>query len=49
MQQNYFPVPYIYTWNKKYWGILGFIFCFNDFRSDYLGEYEAKCETVLAC
>jgi hypothetical protein len=22
---------------------------FGDFRSDYLGEYEAICETVLAC
>jgi hypothetical protein len=22
---------------------------FNDFRSNYLGEYEAICETALAC
>jgi hypothetical protein len=22
---------------------------FDDFRSEYLGEYEAICETVLAC
>jgi hypothetical protein len=22
---------------------------FGGFRSDYLGEYEAICETVLAC
>jgi hypothetical protein len=22
---------------------------FRDFRSDFLGEYEAICETVLAC
>jgi hypothetical protein len=41
-------------------GILNFIFGFSDvidtaetdfrdFRRDYLGEYEAICETVLAC
>jgi hypothetical protein len=22
---------------------------FGDFRSDYLGEYDAVCKTVLAC
>jgi hypothetical protein len=47
------------TLNKKSWGIIYFIFGFSrviaptdtdfeDFRSDYLGEYEAICETALA-
>jgi hypothetical protein len=45
---------------KKSWGILDFIFSFigfidlaetdfDDFPSDYLVEYEAICETALAC
>jgi hypothetical protein len=47
------------TLNKVRWGILDFLFGlrgvidpaetdFDDFRSDYLGEYDAICETVLA-
>jgi hypothetical protein len=52
--------PYhILTLTKKNWGILDFIFGFSgvidpaqtefdDFRSDYLGEYEARCEMGLA-
>jgi hypothetical protein len=50
----------VITLSKKSYGILNFIFGFSsvidtaetdfgDFRSDYLGEYEAICETVLAC
>jgi hypothetical protein len=48
------------TLSKKSYGILNFIFGFSgvidtaetdfgDFRSDYLSENEAICETVLAC
>jgi hypothetical protein len=25
------------------------VYDFDDFRSDYLGEYEAVCEMVLTC
>jgi hypothetical protein len=50
----------VITLSKKSYGFLNFIFGFSgvidtgetdfgDFRSDYLGEYEAICETVLAC
>jgi hypothetical protein len=45
---------------KKSWGCLDLIFVFSgiidtsetdfdDFGSEFLGEYEAICETVLAC
>jgi hypothetical protein len=45
--------------NKKSWGIQHFILGFSgvidpdetdfdDFRSDYLGKYEAICKTALA-
>jgi hypothetical protein len=58
--QNYFIGKYfILSLKNKSWGILYFIFgfsCaidpaetnFDDFRSDYFGEYEAICETALA-
>jgi hypothetical protein len=53
-------IPILYLNFKKNWGILDFIFCFSrvidpaetdfdDFRSDYLGEYEAICEMAFAC
>jgi hypothetical protein len=56
----YIPIRCNYFNQKKSYGILNFIFgCsgvidttetdFGDFRSDYLGEYEVICETVLAC
>jgi hypothetical protein len=30
-------------------GFSGVIDDFDDFRSDYLGEYKAICEAVVAC
>jgi hypothetical protein len=53
------PIPYLY-FKPKSWGITDFIFGvsrvidlaetkFDDFRSDYLGEYEAIFGTVSAC
>jgi hypothetical protein len=47
-----------FTLQKKSWGILDFIFGFRgvidraeidfgDYRIDFLGEYEAKCQTAL--
>jgi hypothetical protein len=47
-----------YFKQKKNWGILNFIFGFSgvidtaetdfrDFRSDFLGEYQAICKTAL--
>jgi hypothetical protein len=50
-------IPYLNFKQKKSWGILDLGFNgvndpaetdFDDFRSDYLGEYEAICETALA-
>jgi hypothetical protein len=54
------PIRCNYFKQKKSYGILNFIFGFSgvndtaetdfgDFRNDYLGEYDAICETVLAC
>jgi hypothetical protein len=50
------PIRCNYFKQKKSYGILNFIYGFGtaetdfgDYRSDYLGEYEAICETVLAC
>jgi hypothetical protein len=36
-------------WDFYYEIIQKFHAKFDDFRSDYLGEYEAMCETSLAC
>jgi hypothetical protein len=54
------PLLYKYLKQKKVGGYLALIFgfssvndtaetVFGDFRSDYLGEYDAICKTVLAC
>jgi hypothetical protein len=54
------PILYKYLKQKNVGGCQDLIFGFNgvndtaetdfgDFQSDYLGEYEAICETVLAC
>jgi hypothetical protein len=55
------PIPLYKYWKlKKVWGCLDLIFGFSgvndtaetdygDFRSDYPGEYDAICKTVLAC
>jgi hypothetical protein len=54
------PIWCNYFKQKESYGILNFIFGFSgvidtaetdfvDFLSDYLGEYEDICETVLAC
>jgi hypothetical protein len=60
MGTAYIPATlYKYFKQKKSWGILNFIFGFisvidipetdfGDFRSDFLGEYEAICKTVLS-
>jgi hypothetical protein len=54
------PILYKYLKQKKVGGCLDLIFGFSgvndttetdfgDFGSDYLGEYDAICKTVLAC
>jgi hypothetical protein len=43
------PTLYEYLKQKKVGGCLDLIFGLGDFRSDYLGEYDAICKTVLAC
>jgi hypothetical protein len=54
------PMPYIQFKEKEVVGILDFIygFCgiidpaetdFCNFRIDFIGEYDAKCETNLGC
>jgi hypothetical protein len=54
------PILYKYLKQNKVGGFLDLIFGssgvndtaetdFGDFRSDYLGEYDAICKTVLAC
>jgi hypothetical protein len=54
------PILHKYLEQKKVGGCLDLIFCFRgvndtaetdfgDFRSDYLGEYDAIFKTVLAC
>jgi hypothetical protein len=54
------PILYKYLKQKKVGCCLDLIFGFSgvndttetdigDFRSDYLGEYDAICKTVLAC
>jgi hypothetical protein len=54
-----YPLYHILTLKKKSWGILDFIFGFSgaidfaktdidDFRSYYLGKYQAICEAALA-
>jgi hypothetical protein len=54
------PILYKYMKQKKVGGSLDLIFGFSgvndtaetdfgDFRSDYLGEDDAICKTVLAC
>jgi hypothetical protein len=54
------PILYTYLKQKKVWGCLHLIFGFSgvndtaetdfgDFLSDYLGEYDSICKTVLAC
>jgi hypothetical protein len=54
------PIQYKYLKQKKVGGCLDLIFGFSgvidtaetdfsDFRSDYLGEYDAICKPVLAC
>jgi hypothetical protein len=54
------PILYKYLKQKKVGGCLDLIFGFSgvndtaetdfgDFRSDYLGEYDAICKTVLDC
>jgi hypothetical protein len=49
------PILYKYLKQKKVGGCLELIFIdtaetdFGDFRSDYLGEYDSICKTILAC
>jgi hypothetical protein len=54
------PILYKYLKQRKVGGCLDLIFGFSgandiaetdfgDFRSDYLGEYDAICKTGLAC
>jgi hypothetical protein len=54
------PILYKYLKQKTVGGCRDLIFGFSgvndtaeidfsDFRSDYLGEYDAICKTVLAC
>jgi hypothetical protein len=54
------PILYKYLKQKKVGGCLDLIIDFSgvndtaetdfgDFRSDYLGEFDAICKTVLAC
>jgi hypothetical protein len=48
------PILYKYLKQKKVGGFLEPHFQisetdFGDFQSDYLGEYEVICKTVLAC
>jgi hypothetical protein len=55
-----YPILYKYLKQKKVGGCLDLFFDFSgvsdtaetdfgDFRSDYLGEYDVICKTVLAC
>jgi hypothetical protein len=56
IQQNYFNGKYTHTIQglevEKSWGLPRPIFTaetdFGDFRSDYLGEYDVICKTVVA-
>jgi hypothetical protein len=54
------PIPYKYLKQKKVGGCQDLIFGFSgvndtaetdfgDLRSDYLGDFDAKCKTVLTC
>jgi hypothetical protein len=43
------PILYKYLKQKKVGVIDTAETDFGDFRSDYLGEYDVICKTVLAC